>query len=49
MNPFFRKSGVINAFDGIDDNIVWKNKDVSFELKSDSKELENEYENIFFF
>lgn len=48
-NPSFRKSSIINAFDGIEDNIVWKNTDFSFELKSDLEELESECENILFF
>lgn len=48
MDPPFRKGGITNALDGIEDNSIWKNTDISsFELKSDSEELEYEYEDVF--
>lgn len=45
MDPAFRKSSILSAFVAF----VWENTDINFKLNSDSKELENEYEDVFCF
>ena len=48
MDSSLGKGSITNAFDGAEDNILWKNADISsFGLKSDSEKFDCEYEDFF--